>query len=351
MNKPAGSVTSTDALTQVICLDGNVSPAAGCPASSGSTLQWVEHSLAGYNKSATPPSYTYTFNWMPPATNVGPVTLYAAGNAVTGLLVVTGTHTYLSKLQLSPATGNPNAPAIFSGGIVPIYSKATSIEPGSWNSIYGSNLASATAVWDGTFPTTLGNISVLVNNKPAYLYVVSSGQINFQAPDDTQRGTVTVSVTNPAGTGSSTVTLADYGPTFLMLDGTNPEAEIPVASGGAYGNGTYDIAGPVGKFPGISTRPVKVGETVELFGTGFGPTTPSVPAGKVFIPSVLTKTNSNVTVILGGVSMSVPAYLVGAGLYQINVTIPQNVGSGSQPLIAITADGQQTPSNVQLAIQ
>jgi uncharacterized protein (TIGR03437 family) len=80
--------------------------------------------------------------------------------------------------------------------VVPLYTTATTIHPGEWISIYGSNLASSTAVWTGNFPASLGGTSVTINGKSAYLWFVSSGQINAQAPADTATGTVPVVVTN-----------------------------------------------------------------------------------------------------------------------------------------------------------
>lgn len=61
------------------------------------------------------------------------------------------------------------APRIFPGGVVPVYSTATTVQPGSWLSIFGSNLAPATAVWNGDFPASLGGVTVTINGKPAYL--------------------------------------------------------------------------------------------------------------------------------------------------------------------------------------
>ena len=51
---------------------------------------------------------------------------------------------------------------------------------------------------------------------------------------------------------------------------------------GAFGRGTYDILGPTGNSLGYPTVAAQAGDTVELFGVGFGPTTPAVPAGKAF---------------------------------------------------------------------
>ncbi|HUE01743.1 MAG TPA: hypothetical protein VMR62_19380, partial [Bryobacteraceae bacterium] len=73
------------------------------------------------------------------------------------------------------------APSISPGGVVPIYSTVNTIEPGEWVTIYGTNLASQTAFWNGDFPTTLGGTSVRIDGKAAYLMFVSPGQINVQA--------------------------------------------------------------------------------------------------------------------------------------------------------------------------
>jgi hypothetical protein len=38
------------------------------------------------------------------------------------------------------------APVVTQGGIVSLYSTSTTVAPGSWTSIYGTNLATGTAV-------------------------------------------------------------------------------------------------------------------------------------------------------------------------------------------------------------
>ena len=49
-----------------------------------------------------------------------------------------------------------NPPNISSNSIVPIYSTMSTIQPGEWVSIYGTNLASGPTTWNGDFPTSLG---------------------------------------------------------------------------------------------------------------------------------------------------------------------------------------------------
>jgi uncharacterized protein (TIGR03437 family) len=257
------------------------------------------------------------------------------------------------RVRLLTPTGPPQGsqPAITAGGIVPLYSSSNSIQPGSWISIFGTNLASTTATWAGDFPTSLGGTSVMVNNKPAYLWFVSPTQINLQAPDDTFTGTANVTVTNASGNASSAVTLSQFAPSFSLLDSKHVTGIIlRTDNSGAYGNGSYDILGPTGTSLGYKTVAAKAGDSVVLFGVGFGPTNPQVPAGKPYSGSAPT-TN---TVQLQINNMTVlPAFtgLTSAGLYQINlVQIPANLGSGDVPLRA-TVGGVQTPAGIVISLQ
>jgi uncharacterized protein (TIGR03437 family) len=146
------------------------------------------------------------------------------------------------------------------------------------------------------------------------------------------------------------VTLAPYGPSFSLLgDGRHVAGEILTPAGaGAWGGGTYDLVGPSNTFS-YSTRPVKAGETLVLFGVGFGPTTPTVQAGQAF--SGAARTNIPVTVTIGGVSANVGfAGITEAGLYQINLTVPANTGSEDQALAA-SVNGVQTPVGVVVTVQ
>ena len=116
---------------------------------------------------------------------------------------------------------------------------------------------------------------------------------------------------------------------------------------GAYGGGTYDLAGPSNTFS-FATRPVKAGETLMLYGVGFGPTAPAVQAGQLFSGSA--PTVDVVAVTIGGVQASVTwSGLMMAGLYQINVKVP-SAPSGDQPLLAIV-NGVQTPPGPVVTVQ
>ncbi|HEY6393733.1 MAG TPA: IPT/TIG domain-containing protein, partial [Bryobacteraceae bacterium] len=221
------------------------------------------------------------------------------------------------------------------------------IQSGSWSTVFGTNLSTTTRNWDGAIidgklPLSLDNVSVMVNNKPAAIYFISPGQINFQAPDDTATGAVNVTVTNSSGTSNSMVAqLQRDAPGFFMFD---PQARKYVAALVANADGSATFLGPPNLFGagGAVTRPAKPGEILELYGTGFGPTNPAVKAG--FIVGSAAPAVDKVTITIGGLDAVVQfAGITGAGLYQINAVVPLNLAAGDQPIVATVNNSLKTP--------
>jgi len=99
----------------------------------------------------------------------------------------------------------------------------------------------------------------------------------------------------------------------------------------------YTYVGKPGLIAGVTTQPAKPGETILLYGTGFGPTSPPLPSAQlVTTPAVLA---NSVQVTIGGVPVPHVDYagLVEAGLYQFNVTVP-NVPGGDAAVVAQIAE-------------
>src|ERR1041385_2134294 len=154
-----------------------------------------------------------------------------------------------NRVKKIPGTSvPPTSPAmsISKGGIVPVAGISSTIQPGSWVSIYGTNLANGTSVWGGDFPTSLGDVTVTINNKAAYLCYVSPAQINLQAPDGSSSGPVNVTISRSGTTVSATVTLALQSPAFLLLGDAQHATGLIIRNNGSgsQGAGTYDFAGP-----------------------------------------------------------------------------------------------------------
>ena len=236
----------------------------------------MEHSLAGYQATLNQGgSASYQFDWTPPATNVGNITFYVAGNAGPGG-PRRSPRTLTSTLRPTRSLPRPrrNAPAISQNGVISGASFQPGIVPDSWVAIQGTNLASTTDTWanaivNGQLPTMLDNVSVTMGGKPAYVYYVSPTQINVLAPD-VGTGSMQVTVTN-AGVTSAAVaaTSQSLGPAFFLWAGKYAVATRQDNSW-AVANGT---------FPTVTTVPAKPGDVIILWGTGFGPTNPAAPVG------------------------------------------------------------------------
>jgi len=209
------------------------------------------------------------------------------------------------------------APAIFAlNGVVHGASNQPAVAAGSWISIFGSSLGPGARTWTaadivgGKLPEQLDGVSVSVDGKAASVYYISPAQLNVEVPSDVS-GTVQVKVTNSSGTASTLVSVQSLQPGFFLFTGNNVAA---VRSDGAY-------LGPAGIYDGLTTIPAKAGDQILLFGTGFGPTNPAVPAGEVVTtPEPLV---NDLKVYIDTLSAPVAyAGLTGVGLYQINITVP-----------------------------
>jgi uncharacterized protein (TIGR03437 family) len=115
----------------------------------------------------------------------------------------------------------------------------------------------------------------------------------------------------------------------------------------------FTYAVKAGTFPGVTTTPAKPGETIILYGTGLGPTTPATPVGTLVpgtqtyntstLPTV-TLNNSPVTVV--GAALSSNA----AALYQVAIQVPSSIGNGDYP-VQVSIGGVTSPPNIILSVE
>jgi uncharacterized protein (TIGR03437 family) len=266
----------------------------------------------------------------------GPLADCKTGNCIVDLAVVAGA---------TPPAGN--TPTISAGGVVNGASFLPGVVPGSWLTIKGSNLATVTDTWEkaivnGKLPTTLDGVSVTVGSQPAFVYFISPTQINVQAPD-VGTGPVPVTVTNANGTSAAfTATVAQQAPAFFLWPNNQAIATRQDAS----------LAVKDGTFAGSTTVAAKPGDVLILWGTGFGPTTPTVPAG-IQVPGGQQYNCSPVTISLGSASPQVFGCALSAGfagLYQVAIQVPSTMADGDYAIQA-TVNGTPSPDGVILSVK
>ncbi len=222
------------------------------------------------------------------------------------------------------------APQLTASGVVNGGDLRGGIAPNTWITINGANLAETTRssnngdIVNGALPTELGGVSVTVNGANAYLSYISPTQINALIPTTTVVGPAKL-WTNNGGLVSSTVTIqvAALAPAFMLgSDGKNVVA--------MHADGT--LVGPTAPAPNAAS-PAQLGETITLWGVGFGPTSPATPNGQV-ITTPLPVTDQPTILIGGGTAQVISADLTGAGQYQFKVTVPSNSVIGDVPISA-----------------
>ncbi len=357
-NTLAGTFASTDPNTLLMCAPSSffselqVDYAAGktqtCPSSM--PLQYIEHSLAGYTATrGQTGSGTFQFDWTPPSTSVGNIVFYVAGNAANGDLTVNGDHIYATTFTVTPAAASTK-PAISANGVVNGASFVAGIVPGSFASIFGTNLASTTtgkdwagSITNGQLPTQIDGVSVSVGGKPAYIAYIRQDQINIQVPD-AGVGPMQVTITNSGGTSDPvTVTSQQFGPAFFLTGGKYAVAQHYPDYG--YSANPSVVPGAVAAKPG---------DILILWGAGFGPTNPAVPAGEVPPPTGPSVTGGGVSVAVtvGGVNARLISAVLSpyAADYQIAIQLPSTLPNGDVPIKASICS-YQSPDNVYIYVQ
>jgi uncharacterized protein (TIGR03437 family) len=169
---------------------------------------------------------------------------------------------------------------------------------------------------------------VVIQGRPAYVYFVSPTQLNVLTPDNPLTNT-RFGITVFRGTQGSSPFIANSlprNPEFFRFDGRNIAA--------VHTDGTF--VGPLNLFQGVTTRPAKPGDVIQLFGTGCGETNPALDSGiiigttaPVSVPSTLTMGGQTATTTFVG--------LAGNGLCQVNAVIPSLTAGDAEVVLQIGA--------------
>jgi uncharacterized protein (TIGR03437 family) len=312
-----------------------------------------------FNPSAADYTYSEAFTVTSNGTYSSPAMNYVVGGGIRigsgigpylGVRVSLQAPTMSSSLSATGVFLNPQG-AVNAGSFAPF---TAGLAPGELLTLFGSNLASGTQVAsDIPFPTTLGNVQVMINNIPAPIYYVTPGQLSAIVPYGVTGSIAKVQVFNN-NVASNTAT--------ALIGKTAPGVLTQSQNGLGYGDAVH-LDGTLVN----AKNPAQIGETVSIYLTGLGAVSPTIADGAAGPTNPLAMTPVGaITVYIGGVQATVSYSGLApqlAGLYQINLTVPAGVTAGDNNLdiagpdayssvcvIAIAGTPASSPSAVPAAV-
>jgi minor extracellular serine protease Vpr len=213
-------------------------------------------------------------------------------------------------------------PAINSGGVgnaAAFFQTGPGLAPGSYISIYGSDLSDTSFLKESTvsLPVSLGQVSVSFDgggkSLPGHLHFISPGQVNVQIPWEYQ------------GLASVTMKVTLYG--YLW----GAPYTVPLAT---YSPGVFAVTDSLGAAI-TASHPAARGGVIVVYANGLGPVDTPQSSGDPASSTVLVNTTSTATATVGGAPATVqfsgltPGFVA---LYQVNVLIPASAPTGTQTL-------------------
>jgi uncharacterized protein (TIGR03437 family) len=258
----------------------------------------------------------------------GAVVTYDAGTLATGVYTgsiaittnaVNGTVTIPVRFEVV----GKSTPLISYGGVVDDATfGAGAVNGGDILAVFGEQF-SFSAGASGSAPplvNKIGTTRVLVNGQAVPLFYSSYSQINFQVPANLNSGTALVQVERDGQTGNTaTVPLAVRAPRILVVVNQNGSLPMPALSPGTVAH---------------------VGDALTIYAIGLGQTSPAVTEGNP-APAAepLARLTAGCFVNFGGgiAGLQVEPFYAGltpyfAGLYQVNIIIPEGSPKGIVPI-------------------
>lgn len=354
----AGRFRALDANAQVLCGDDTPAPAGGCgsKAREFDRLEFPTHTLAGTRR-GTRNSASFTVEWTAPSSDVGEIIFAAAGNAANGNSLESGDNVYTKQVRVSAGAILDLTPRISAGGVVGAGLSNTPVRNIAANgiiSIFGESfypagqnrLVSGSDLVDNRLPDRLGGICVEIGGQRARMFHVFPTQLNVQVPSLTATGPVPVEVIVNCGISGSErrsnremATVQAVAPEFFYFRGTDNRPRVAAINAVTFA--------PI-------TGAARRGDIVALYATGLGRTNPAFESG--VLPPGIASTVESATVTLGGVQLAASDVLYAgvapglAGLYQINIRIPDAVADGDLPIV-VRIGGVSTPEGAFLTVQ
>jgi uncharacterized protein (TIGR03437 family) len=233
------------------------------------------------------------------------------------------------------------APSISANGVVDAasYQVGTGLAPGSYVSIFGTNLSDATQYLSTNFlPFSMSGVGVSFRSPdgteawPGRLWYVSPTQINLQIPWELQGLASAQLEVNVADVSVPyTIPISHYLPAIFTYGD-----HLAIAQ-----DQNYQLV--------TAGNPAQPGQYIVVYANGLGAVDNPPPSGEATPAQPLASTLVTPTVTIGGVAAHVlfsgltPGSI---GLYQIDVVVPANAPAGVQPVVIAQNGVSSQPANL-----
>lgn len=277
--------------------------------------------------------------------NEMPLQNYTSGNPTTNNYIII--QTVSTAVEAIPPSVSDNG--VITASSFGAYKAAA---PGSYLEIYGQNFADVTRGWEGSdftaagrAPTSLEGVSVTVGGQRAFVNFVSPNQVNVQVPSTVALNTTLPLVLTARGQVSQTIPI-----------------QIKARQGGLLAPASYKVGDRqfvyAARANGEATSPtngVSGGETIILYGSGFGAVSPFAFdfAGQIVPAAYELPSNARVEVKIGGqIATSRYQGLIPGlvGVYQFNIDVPMGLDAGPQRL-EVTQAGAPIEQTLWIAVK
>jgi uncharacterized protein (TIGR03437 family) len=242
-----------------------------------------------------------------------------------------------------PASVTPPPPPPVVGPVINLvlsasaYGAFTSVAPGSWIEIYGTDLAPATTGWSAAdftgnnAPTMLGNVSVSIAGQAEFVDYISPTQVNVQLPSNIAAGgPLQLTLTNGAEASA---------PVNVTVDTTEAGLLAPASfkiGGNQYVvaqhlDGTYVL--PTGAIAFVTSSPAQPSETIVIYGVGFGSVVPNIPAGQIVTEN--NQLSASLQILFGKTPAKLSYFGLApseVGVYQFDIVVPAVANNDLVPL-------------------
>jgi uncharacterized protein (TIGR03437 family) len=214
------------------------------------------------------------------------------------------------------------------------------VAPGGLISVYGEQMAPVNiATKEIPLPTALGESCLTVNGVAVPMLFVSPQQINGQLPFNVD-GNAQMTLRTPGGISDNfNFSILSAAPAVFRTGTAGPETGLATITRADNG----ELVTP--------TNPVHPGDSIVIWATGLGRTSPAIDSGMPAPSDPLADAVIQPSILLGGVALDVQyAGLVpgSVGLYQINATVPRSVPLGLSIPLLISQGGSSTSLDVRV---